>query len=85
MAASEGLSPRVWGNPEMGYVHQSSLGPIPTCVGQPQGQYPDGISGLAYPHVCGATGPWLVMMLGCRGLSPRVWGNLDVLSNRIAD
>ena len=52
-----------------------SAGPIPTCVGQPVCQVRKLCMLAAYPHVCGATRLWLVLLSVDKGLSPRVWGN----------
>ena len=73
-----GLSPRVWGSPQ----HHSRLdkcqGSIPTCVGQPQARAMPIPMCVVYPHVCGAA--WLMMTLAvsASGLSPRVWGSLNI-------
>ena len=70
-----GLSPRVWGNHVFSKYGSVPRRPIPTCVGQPT--WTTSSSGIctAYPHVCGATEPYVQPTAANRGLSPRVWGN----------
>ena len=73
---SGGLSPRVRGNPMEEQQPAQSHGPIPACAGQPEtGERIEAEPG-AYPRVCGATGPMLLLKCAQRGLSPRVRGNL---------
>ena len=79
VSTSQGLSPRVWGNPDSINEAQAGSGSIPTCVGEPISC--PGIRGSVgvYPHVCGGTLYLLPRYRGCWGLSPRVWGNLYLL------
>ena len=71
----QGLSPRVWGNPDdVAQVYPDARS-IPTCVGEP------GIVSCVeylhrvYPHVCGGTQQQTFDQGSRLGLSPRVWGN----------
>ena len=75
---NEGLSPRVWGSRRKWYPAISSLGSIPTCVGQPEWPGSTRIVVRVYPHVCGAAqGRSHASGLGT-GLSPRVWGSPSI-------
>ena len=49
-----GLSPRVWGSPEIKDGADLPFGSIPTCVGQPSYQAQRVLCHAVYPHVCGA-------------------------------
>ena len=75
--ATGGLSPRVWGNRKRQLTPKPAARPIPTCVGQPPEGKPRSTTIKAYPHVCGATSHGCNEHHGRKGLSPRVWGNLD--------
>ena len=55
----------------------SSLGSIPTCVGQP-GTLDEFVQfSRVYPHVCGAACYPSGVEKDVSGLSPRVWGSLS--------
>ena len=49
-----GLSPRVWGSRIRVGSWYTTLGSIPTCVGQPHQEEASRAAGKVYPHVCGA-------------------------------
>ena len=71
-----GLSPRVRGNRiELRYGNKLR-GPIPACAGQPRCGGALTLAIWAYPRVCGATTPALIVEFFEWGLSPRVRGNL---------
>ena len=59
----QGLSPRVRGNPRMGYGNGRWARSIPACAGEPRSKDRIRVPTEVYPRVCG-------------GLSPRVRGNL---------
>ena len=72
---SEGLSPRVRGNPHRNPADRGVHGSIPACAGEPARCLPMANFARVYPRVCGGT----VLDNGGRtrddGLSPRVRGN----------
>ena len=70
-----GLSPRVWGSPQVLICLWRYSRSIPTCVGQPAKAAGGWAADRVYPHVCGAAAMCCAMFLGVRGLSPRVWGS----------
>ena len=73
---SEGLSPRVRGNPSHEDVAVCGEGSIPACAGEPRREPWSSRRQEVYPRVCGGTaGEGLALGTGC-GLSPRVRGNL---------
>ena len=78
-----GLSPRVWGNQYRLRAKTFAMRSIPTCVGQPDGHIQYAHRQKVYPHVCGATWPRYLPFRRVRGLSPRVWGNQQVLRIRM--
>ena len=71
----EGLSPRVRGNHKARVVLGGGAGPIPACAGQPAKCVRCMVNPGAYPRVCGAAAGASNLLLGGRGLSPRVRGN----------
>ena len=76
-----GLSPRVRGNPGIGYLLLMLSRSIPACAGEPGDigfHYP---SCEVYPRVCGGTVAVAAAMPGKAGLSPRVRGNHQRVSN----
>ena len=75
-----GLSPRMRGNHQGVYALASRPGSIPAHAGQPRvrGGWRDG--GRVYPRACGATQDDVARTMGLHGLSPRMRGNLDILS-----
>ena len=75
-AVSEGLSPRVRGNPVVELGQQRPLRSIPACAGEPTAE-PFLTSGTwVYPRVCGGTIGKEACVSRDTGLSPRVRGNL---------
>ena len=73
--ATEGLSPRVRGNPADLGATEAVTGSIPACAGEPACE--DREPGLysVYPRVCGGTPTQELAQLWDEGLSPRVRGN----------
>ena len=74
---SEGLSPRVRGNPPALFSASHTERSIPACAGEPSRPCPRAITKWVYPRVCGGTAPALDAAPCAEGLSPRVRGNLD--------
>ena len=75
---SQGLSPRVRGNPGMRRTRRASSGSIPACAGEPLFRVVVAGYRRVYPRVCGGT---RLVALGNRlvaGLSPRVRGNRSI-------
>ena len=75
-ATSHGLSPRVRGNPAGSRSSVPRSGSIPACAGEPEGGFLPNKKGVVYPRVCGGTRYSHACRPRCRGLSPRVRGNL---------
>ena len=71
----QGLSPRVRGNHQQGFLRAAKAGSIPACAGEPQPPCgtPAGIA--VYPRVCGGTLVAAFPSHQAAGLSPRVRGN----------
>ena len=73
--ASEGLSPRVRGNPPATAARDRFAWSIPACAGEPQlADVRDDVRGV-YPRVCGGTRSSRRVKARLWGLSPRVRGN----------
>ena len=72
---SEGLSPRVRGNPPQVLGSVIFLGSIPACAGEPPGDHGRYRLHAVYPRVCGGTLDWWGKRQLWAGLSPRVRGN----------
>ena len=72
---SEGLSPRVRGNPAAAGKSSSGLRSIPACAGEPVSWHPMQSATPVYPRVCGGTPERLDAGDTWMGLSPRVRGN----------
>ena len=72
---TQGLSPRVRGNPVSPDNFIFLHGSIPACAGEPLTGLHDGFSFRVYPRVCGGTLIRIYFRLGGWGLSPRVRGN----------
>ena len=72
---SQGLSPRVRGNPYTITECTDLFGSIPACAGEPRyfSQLAD--KHEVYPRVCGGTSTGALYCLTVPGLSPRVRGN----------
>ena len=78
--SATGLSPRVRGNRIFTAWFVASTGSIPARAGEPS-DYPDTDAlDEIYPRACGGTGLVVWRLDLIRGLSPRVRGNLPVLS-----
>ena len=73
--STEGLSPRVRGNPTDFSLCTPIMRSIPACAGEPPCQLQRGAQGRVYPRVCGGTGAVLQAHDRGGGLSPRVRGN----------
>ena len=71
----EGLSPRVWGHPEIDNVVCARLRSIPTCVGASSIDSAACAKPEVYPHVCGGIAGDPEYLTEHTGLSPRVWGH----------
>ena len=78
--ANSGLSPRVRGNPASAADVARRRGSIPACAGEPQAGSGTVIERRVYPRVCGGTTFCGVRKAICGGLSPRVRGNLESLT-----
>ena len=75
-----GLSPRVRGNPGGFTCWPPSLRSIPACTGKPCAWTVGGRTREVYPRVYGETVARVIMPDSKSGLSPRVRGNLLLLS-----
>ena len=73
---SDGLSPRVRGNPTGRFFWTGASGSIPACAGEPTDTTSTARPVKVYPRVCGGTDSSAPMIDRTRGLSPRVRGNL---------
>ena len=73
--SSEGLSPRVRGNPPARTGRSRGGGSIPACAGEPKARAASTRRSAVYPRVCGGTSASWAAAMGRRGLSPRVRGN----------
>ena len=73
---SEGLSPRVRGNPACKCAARFCIRSIPACAGEPVPMYLVSPLGPVYPRVCGGTEYNDLPTAAAHGLSPRVRGNL---------
>ena len=78
--ADTGLSPRVRGNRVDTGLHPFMIRSIPACAGEPALSAPSARGIAVYPRVCGGTADGLGKTVHIQGLSPRVRGNLSVLS-----
>ena len=72
---SEGLSPRVRGNPDGAGQRNGAAGSIPACAGEPTGWRATSRRRRVYPRVCGGTVGGAGGPRQLQGLSPRVRGN----------
>ena len=72
---SQGLSPRVRGNPVALSALVDHRGSIPACAGEPRRSPRCQRTRGVYPRVCGGTRCGAVRSPGVSGLSPRVRGN----------
>ena len=71
-----GLSPRVRGNPAARLCVPVAHRSIPACAGEPLLRSGPRPTSMVYPRVCGGTNIRHCAICNCRGLSPRVRGNL---------
>ena len=72
---SNGLSPRVRGNPGLLTPASVSAGSIPACAGEPSSKRGWSVRTTVYPRVCGGTPAGRTQTPAEYGLSPRVRGN----------
>ena len=72
----QGLSPRLRGNLPLGPAGGQCRGSIPAPAGEPRCRNSSSNSGRVYPRACGGTAGCAVRYTHCRGLSPRLRGNL---------
>ena len=73
----KGLSPRVRGNRRPAPPENPCPGSIPACAGEPDISAIFVKGSWVYPRVCGGTCSLPMPSGVCRGLSPRVRGNLN--------
>ena len=78
--ASKGLSPRVRGNRLSGHAYLRWLWSIPARAGEPQENAAGKTRVGVYPRACGGTPIPLATELTAQGLSPRVRGNLTLVT-----
>ncbi len=76
-----GLSPRVRGNHLPPYHTGTQLRSIPASAGEPRSVCKSGRMDPVYPRECGGTECLQAWGLSYRGLSPRVRGNLGVMTS----
>ena len=74
-ASSNGLSPRVRGNPPEAAGSHCRRRSIPACAGEPVQCHTPCVNGTVYPRVCGGTRRTTRGSQASTGLSPRVRGN----------
>ncbi len=79
---SEGLSPRVRGNPGLTARARACSWSIPAGAGEPCGAALRALGTAVYPRGCGGTAAASAVVGSCPGLSPRVRGNLQRESSR---
>ena len=72
---SEGLSPRVRGNPDVVIPRPIAVRSIPASAGEPLLLSLRSYRSTVYPRECGGTLRGVVISVGTKGLSPRVRGN----------
>ena len=72
---TQGLSPRVRGNPGLPQGGHGPLGSIPASAGEPSASGSQTANVSVYPRECGGTSRGLSAICHWRGLSPRVRGN----------
>ncbi len=83
-SSGPGLSPRVRGNPCAMLSLVRSSRSIPACAGEPSASVVGLSLSRVYPRVCGGTLRLLGFLVGSKGLSPRVRGNLFLSSRASA-
>ena len=74
-ARTNGLSPRVRGNPPLTGTEPITYRSIPACAGEPRSAASCRCTAKVYPRVCGGTFSAGRTRRPSRGLSPRVRGN----------
>ena len=75
VTVTQGLSPRVRGNPSDVGSNPRLRRSIPACAGEPRAAIPGSFPPWVYPRVCGGTSFETLFMPFAWGLSPRVRGN----------
>ncbi len=73
-----GLSPRMWGNRCLLLNRDVIVRSIPTHVGKPGQTHQTNRLKRVYPHACGETTGTSRRLPFGSGLSPRMWGNLEL-------
>ena len=81
LCLGKGLSPRVRGNRNTDKDKETTMRSIPACAGEPGPRLRMSAAGQVYPRVCGGTDCSISKSLAGLGLSPRVRGNRDSLSD----
>ena len=79
---SEGLSPRVRGNPLHALSGVESEWSIPARAGEPDSGWPPEYASRVYPRACGGTVQDVGVAVIAMGLSPRVRGNRLIVGER---
>ncbi len=74
---SQGLSPRMRGNRDLPAAPRADRGSIPAHAGEPFSARTETSRSRVYPRACGGTGQIFAFAEACKGLSPRMRGNLD--------
>ena len=82
---TEGLSPRVRGNPRALEAAVTEPRSIPACAGEPNRGHCRPNLYQVYPRVCGGTKPKTIPNSSSTGLSPRVRGNLAKVIELVLD
>ena len=81
IVSAVGLSPRVRGNHNTGYLLLLLSGSIPACAGEPGASSSQYCARGVYPRVCGGTKRGSHFDKPLLGLSPRVRGNHDLIAS----
>ena len=76
MKRDAGLSPHLWGTPEIGRAQTGAPRFIPTPVGNTARRSPGRLFTSVYPHTCGEHAPPITASVVTFGLSPHLWGTL---------
>src|SRR5690625_7982220 len=75
---ARGLSPCVWGHHVARCNSCIDYGSIPMCMGPPLPHFCADPFYWVYPHVYGATNILAGAVVSSKGLSPCVWGHLQI-------
>ena len=78
-----GSSPRVWGQVAKAAKVAAAAGIIPTRVGTRPVSFSASDSKRDHPHACGDKGQDTVKSPLGMGSSPRVWGQVQIVNNRL--